>query len=409
MTPVLGSIVTISPVAAGQTTITVTASDGTLSAEQEISITVLNTAPTVNTGLTDTTASPGSLFTYTFPADAFQDADNDELTYTSSGQPPWLTFTSGSRTFSGTPPNTDNSPFNITVTADDGNGGRVQATFVLTIPIGICTRTSQVQTAILSVIDGVTDCALVTDAHLAGITNSLNLRNQSITALQKNDFSGMSNLSVLNFYDNDLTTLPAGVFSNLSNLRFLSLYSNDLTTLPAGVFSNLSNLQILSLDGNGLSTLPDNVFSNLSNLQTLSLNGNMLRVLPDSVFFGLNNLRYLDLSGNTNAPFTFTLMLERTDNADLTAAGPATIKVKVAQGAPFDMTVGLSVTNGTLMDANGNAVTEVTISTGSIESEAITVTQSGGSQVTVSLGTAPALPSDYTGLQTAVGSPLVLF
>ncbi len=473
-----GSVVTISPVAAGITTITVMASDGTLSAHQEIAVTVQNAAPTVNEGLTAQTAALNTAFTYTFSENAFQDTDVDALTYTSSGLPAWLTFTPSTRTFSGMPPDTEGSPFDITVTANDGNGGRVQATFTLTVPIGICGRTTNIQTAILSVIsviDGVNTCNQVTDAHLAAITDSLILRSQSITALQANDFSGMSSLRILNFYDNDLTALPTGVFDNLSSLRFLSLYSNSLTALPTGVFDDLSRLRFLSLDDNDLTALPTGVFNDLSNLQTLSLThndlnalpagvfndlsnlqtlslthndlnalpagvfndlsnlqglwlddnslrelpasafsdlsslrilnlgDNKLTALPDSMFFGLSSLTRLDLSGNTGSNFTLTLQLKRTDNTDLTATEPATVKVWVAEGAPFDMTVSLSATGGTLSAA------EATISAGSIESDAITVTQIGSEPATVSLGSAPSVPINYEGISTAVGNSLELF
>ncbi len=406
---VTGSEVMITPVSAGSATVTVTASDQTNSATQEIDVRVKNTAPVVDKGLTDQIALSGNAFTYTFPADAFSDADSDVLTYTSSGQPAWLTFTSSSRTFSGTPSNTDGSPFTIIVTADDGKGSQVQTSFTLTIPIGICSRTSQVQTAILSVIDGINNCAHVTEEHLVGIVDSLDFRSRSITTLLASDFSDLPNLRILNFYDNDLTSLPSGVFSGLSNLRFVSLYDNELTALPADVFNGLSNLRFVSLDSNSVSTLPSGVFSGLANLETLSLNGNTLSALPDSIFFGLSSLSHLDVSGNTGAPFSLTLILERTDNTDLTAQGPATVVVKVAQGAPFDMTVELSATDGTLTDENGNAITEVTISKGNIQSEPITVTQSGTTSTTVSLGTAPSLPMNYVGIQIAVGTSLILF
>ena len=405
------SIVTITPVSAGRATVTVTASDKNgLNTTQEFEVLVKNTAPVVDKGLADQTAFLNSPFTFTFPTDAFSDADEDDLTFTSIGHPTWLAFTPSSRTFSGTPLNTDGSPFTIIVTADDGKESRVQASFILTVPIGICSRTSEVQTAILSVIDGVNDCRLVTEEHLAGIVDSLNLRSQKINALKADDFSGMHNLRILNFYDNDLTSLPSKVFSGLSNLRFLSLFKNDLTTLPSGVFSGLSNLRFVSVDSNlVMSTLPAGVFSGLSNLETLSLSNNVLAVLPADVFNGLSSLSHLDLSGNTGAPFTLTLMLERTDNTDLTATGPATVVVKVAQGAPFDMTVGLSAENGTLTDGDANAITEVTILRGNIQSGPITVTQDGTISTTVNLGSAPSLPLNYIGLQIKVGTSLVLF
>ena len=79
------------------------------------------------------------------------------------------------------------------------------------------------QTAILDEISGVTDCALVTDAHLAGITGTLGLDSQGITALAAGDFDGLTELTVLSLSSNSLTTLPAGVFDELTALTTLYL------------------------------------------------------------------------------------------------------------------------------------------------------------------------------------------
>ncbi len=274
---------------------------------------------------------------------------------------------------------------------------------------GICTRTAAVQTEILSAIAGITDCALVTDSHLENISGTLGFTNESITTLQENDFSGLFGLQTLNLDRNQLSALPANVFSDLTNLQRLELDRNQLSALPDNVFSGLTSLQVLRLERNQLSQLPDRVFADLSNLRTLNLKNNTLSTLPDSLFYGLSNLGNLDVSNNTGAPFTLTLELKRIDNADLTAQGPATVVVSIAQGAPFDMTVELSATDGTLTDGDGNAITEVTISKGNIQSEPITVTQSRTTSTTVSLGTAPSLPANYVGIQTAVGTSLVLF
>ena len=198
-------------------------------------------------------------------------------------------------------------------------------------------------------------------------------------------------------------TLKANDFSNLSSLQTLRLDRNDLSTLPDSVFSDLSSLTTLNLLDNDLSTLPAGVFSGLSSLTTLRLSDNSFDVLPDSVFSGLSSPgpTRLTLGGNPGAPFTLTLRLKRTDNAEVT--GSATVKVAVAEGAPFDMTVTLSATGGTL------SASTATISAGSIESEGITVTQTGTEAVTVSLGSAPDVPTDYRGISIAVGTPLVLF
>ena len=293
---------------------------------------------------------------------------------------------------------------------DEGTSGWSDTVVGMTeIAPGICARTQAVQNEILSAITGVTDCADVTNTHLTNISGTIDLSNGSITTLQENDFSGLFGLQTLNLDRNQLSALPANVFSDLTNLQRLELDRNQLSALSDNVFSGLTSLQVLRLERNQLSQLPDRVFADLSNLRTLNLKNNTLSTLPDSLFYGLSNLGNLDVSNNTGAPFTLTLELKRIDNADLTAQGPATVVVSIAQGAPFDMTVELSATDGTLTDGDGNAITEVTISKGNIQSEPITVTQSGTTSTTVSLGTAPSLPANYVGIQTAVGTSLVLF
>ena len=187
---------------------------------------------------------------------------------------------------------------------------------------GICSRTQQVRVAILAKISGVTDCALVTNAHLAAITAPLYLRNQNITALQSGDFAGLTALTSLTLNQNAMTALPAGVFDdltalmwlsltntgqtalrdgvfdNLTALRTLVLKDNGLTALPAGVFDNLTALRVLDLDANGLTALPAGVFDNLTALRTLLLHDNGLTALRDGVFDNLTALTSLDLDHN---------------------------------------------------------------------------------------------------------------
>ena len=58
---------------------------------------------------------------------------------------------------------------------------------------GICDRTAQVRDAILEMLPDTSDCALVTDMNLGGITR-LWLSEKGITTLKSGDFSGLSNL-----------------------------------------------------------------------------------------------------------------------------------------------------------------------------------------------------------------------
>ena len=144
----------------------------------------------------------------------------------------------------------------------------------------ICDRTAQVRWAIVNRIPNVDSCREVTTTHLESITGTLDLSQASITELQADDFSGLSNLSALNLEGNQLTTLPDGTFSGLSGLsghsklNWLNLSDNQLTTLPQGIFSELSNLFTLNLSDNQLPTLPQGIFSGLSNLSRLDLDRN---------------------------------------------------------------------------------------------------------------------------------------
>ena len=95
-----------------------------------------NTAPTVANIIPDQSATVSTSFSYAFPANTFADADLDTLTYSATkadgtALPTWLTFTAGTRTFSGTP--TAAETVSVKVTASDGNGGSVSDTFDITV------------------------------------------------------------------------------------------------------------------------------------------------------------------------------------------------------------------------------------------------------------------------------------
>ena len=164
----------------------------------------------------------------------------------------------------------------------------------------VCSRTREVQAAILREIPGVWECAAVSSSDLKGIEGTLDVSNRDVPALRAGDFRGLPNVKGLDLGGNDLTELPDGIFDNVSKLQKLDLRGNDLTELPDGVFDNLTQLETLDVGYNDLyrSELPDGVFDNLSQLKTLDLTTNNLPDLPDDVFDNLTGLQELDLSQN---------------------------------------------------------------------------------------------------------------
>ena len=191
---------------------------------------------------------------------------------------------------------------------------------------GICDRTQQVRDEILNALSGVDDCAAVTVADLATVTE-LYIDRQNVTALQSGDFAGLSAVEEIQLRRNALTGLPSDLFSGLSALRVLVLSDNALSSLPSGVFSGLSALEELGLSGNaglgphltgsafsalgglrlislngiGLDTVPAGLFSGLSELTSISLDGNGIEALPASLFSGLAGLEVLSLGANSLA------------------------------------------------------------------------------------------------------------
>ena len=162
----------------------------------------------------------------------------------------------------------------------------------------VCGRTEQVRDAIVAAVDGVGNCADITKAHLAGITQ-LFLDDESISALQADDFFGLSRLGGLRLGSNSLSVLPAGVFTGLTDLETLDLNGNSLTALSAGAFDGLTTLRVLYLNDNNLAALPDGVFNGLILLETLYLDSNGLMELPPDAFTGLAALKVLGLRDNS--------------------------------------------------------------------------------------------------------------
>ncbi|MGV3551574.1 Ig-like domain-containing protein [Rhizobium sp.] len=87
---------------------------------------VANDAPVLAQPLPDLNATEDSFFQYTIDPGTFTDAETANLTYSATllngaPLPSWLTFTPGSRTFSGTPLNEHVGTIQIRVTASDGS------------------------------------------------------------------------------------------------------------------------------------------------------------------------------------------------------------------------------------------------------------------------------------------------
>ena len=287
---------------------TETSSDTWVVSDWALRITIkgtLNNAPTVATAIPDQTATSGTAFSYQVPAATFADADGDTLTYTATladdtALPSWLSFSATTRTFSGTP--TAAETVSVKVTASDASDS-VSDTFdiVVSATTGICSRTAEVQTALLAR-TGRATCSDVTAADLVAVT-SLTVNTYSGTSLDPADFAGLTGLTSLRFSGDSaqLTTLPDNAFAGATALTHLDFsFLEKVTTVAADAFNGLTALEKLNLSFNKLETLPEDAFDGLTALRILDLSFNVLTSLHENIFDGLTALEELHLSFNTD-------------------------------------------------------------------------------------------------------------
>lgn len=119
------------------------------------------------------------------------------------------------------------------------------------------------------------------------IAHELNLRDNNIHTVKKNQLRGYSSLNLLDLGGNNIKTLENGTFQNLTELRWLYLDKNYLDTLLAEMFIGLQNLEYLSLEYNDIQLVMPGAFSPMPNLRVLFLNNNLLKSLPVDVFQGV--------------------------------------------------------------------------------------------------------------------------
>ena len=156
-------------------------------------ITPVNDAPTVAHAIADQTATQGTPFTLQFAANTFNDVDiGDTLSYAAalsngSALPSWLSFNATTRTFSGTPANSDVGTIAVKVTATDGSNASISDIFniavgntndapVNTVPAGPLTVSEDTALALTS---GNTISAHDVDGNL--VSTQLSVLNGTLT------------------------------------------------------------------------------------------------------------------------------------------------------------------------------------------------------------------------------------
>ncbi len=223
-----GSQLTLTPVSAGTTNVTVTANDGkggTINSQFNVTITpvipeAVNHAPTVETSISNVTTGAADGVKTVSLASVFADEDSDALTYTATSTNAGVaTVAVNGSDLKITPVNAGTAA--ITVTADDGNGGTVDTQFNVTITPVIpeaVNHAPTVETSISNVTTGAADG--VKTVSLAGV-----------------------------FADEDSDVLTFTATSTDTGVVTVAVNGNDLKITP--VNAGTATITVTADDGNG--------------------------------------------------------------------------------------------------------------------------------------------------------------
>ncbi len=302
-------------------------------------------------------------------------SDTDALTFSAESNNIAIATVSGSTTITITPVAVGSAT--ITVTATDTAGQSVTQTFMVSVipaETDLCSRTEIVKNLIISKMSGKTNCADITTAELAGVTELSFVGGSSLIGsnLKSGDFAGLTGLTSLNLSNNEMTTLPVDIFSGLSALTELRLDNNQLSSLPTGVFSGLTSLTTLNLSENPLpASLPASLFADVPATATITLpDGVTINAAVPTTVGTISNITNLVANGSPQTvdvankfsdtdDLTFSAMSNDTDIATVgvandsevtvtpVAAGTTTITVTATDiaGQTAEQTFSVSVTN----------------------------------------------------------------
>ncbi|XP_033125426.1 slit homolog 2 protein-like isoform X1 [Anneissia japonica] len=103
----------------------------------------------------------------------------------------------------------------------------------------------------------------------------------------------------LKLNNNEISRIPAdGYFSKLPNLQSLDLRTNRISSIEKGAFLGASKLLSLYLTNNKLSKLVQDAFIGLSSVKVLILRNNRLSCITNETFAGLRSVQLLSLYEN---------------------------------------------------------------------------------------------------------------
>uniref|UniRef100_A0A671SEL1 Slit homolog 1 protein-like n=1 Tax=Sinocyclocheilus anshuiensis TaxID=1608454 RepID=A0A671SEL1_9TELE len=129
-------------------------------------------------------------------------------------------------------------------------------------------------------------------------TERLELNGNNLTRINRNDFSGLKYLRVLQLMENQIGTVERGAFDDMRELERLRLNRNQLHQLPELLFQKNAALSRLDLSENFIKAIPRKAFRGATDIKNLQLDKNHISCIEDGAFRALRGLEVLTLNNN---------------------------------------------------------------------------------------------------------------
>ncbi|NJO98890.1 MAG: tandem-95 repeat protein [Pleurocapsa sp. CRU_1_2] len=291
----------------GNLSIIVTATDQsgeTISNAFELMVINVNDAPTLLSALANQTATEDEAFSFTFPANTFNDVDaGDSLTYTvadANGNelPSWLTFDAETRTLIGTPVNEDVGNLSIQVTATDNDGETATDIFELEV-INVNDTPLDINLSNLYIDENSSNGTIIgslstLDPDLGDSFSYTLLNNADGRFILNNNNLQVAAGNLLDFETNSshLIEIQTTDTQGLSITKNFTLLLNDLNEAPITtndrVTANSSNAKIISIESL-LSNDRDPEGNPLSLVSIGNATGGTISLDGDSIIFTPNS------------------------------------------------------------------------------------------------------------------------
>ncbi len=138
----------------------------------------------------------------------------------------------------------------------------------------VCERTAPVAESIVSQINlaqhSQKTCADITADDLLSLQR-IAVSNRGITTFKTGDFTGLTNLKILNIRSNPYTSLIEGLFTGLDNLETLVIIDTPLRNYPDDFLALTPKLKNIHVFRNQVKTVSESVFKRLQALESLAV------------------------------------------------------------------------------------------------------------------------------------------